>query len=65
MLQLARLAIAGAALYAGYKWISRELSAATKAAEARTKAKSGVGPRDLGALELDASSGVYRPRRGG
>jgi prephenate dehydrogenase len=67
MPQLAIAVIVGAGLMAGYKWIARELqrqsdSAETARAEAETHAS--VGPRDLGALEWDEASGVYKPRQG-
>jgi len=69
MPQLVVLAIAGAGLYAGYKWVSRmaqtALAEAERArAEARRQATHHVNePRNLGQLELDPASGVYTPRR--
>lgn len=63
------LAIAGAGLYAGYRWISRELQrSAAEAGRMRDEAdrmarEHMAAPRDLGSLEWDAAAGVYRPRR--
>ncbi|MFA5948933.1 MAG: hypothetical protein WC807_01475 [Hyphomicrobium sp.] len=67
MPQVVAIMIAGAGLYAGFKWVSRLVSQAKDAARnmeeqaerARTAAR---GPKDLGALEYDQETGVYRPR---
>lgn len=62
------LVIAGAGLYAGYKWVSRALAEAQDAAlkreaELREAMAQGHGtPKDLGRLEYDPETGVYRPR---
>lgn len=50
------LVVAGAGLYAGYRWVSRVI--------ARGQQREGrrVTPKDLGNLEYDAKAGVYRPR---
>lgn len=64
------LMIAGAGLYAGYKWMSRVVGEAQQAArlreaelrEAMTQRAHGA-PKDLGTLELDPATGVYRPRQ--
>ena len=67
MPQLIGLALAGAGLYAGYKWLSKELRRATVGAERareelRRRASERTGmPKDLGALQWDEKSGVYRP----
>jgi hypothetical protein len=64
MPQVLALVIAGAGLYAGYKWVSRVLLDAQQAArqrEAMTHSATG-GPKDLGTLERDPATGVYRPR---
>ena len=68
MPQVIALAIAGAGLLAGYKWLSREFQRAMAEVEAgeemqRQQAQAAVLPKDLGALEWDADAGVYRPRR--
>jgi hypothetical protein len=67
MPQLIGLALAGAALYAGYKRLAKELRRAADAAERaraefrRRAGESAGGPKDLGALEWDEKAGVYRP----
>jgi hypothetical protein len=67
MPQLIGLALAGAALYAGYKQLSKVLRRAAQAAElarAELRRRAGEntsGPKDLGALEWDEKAGVYRP----
>jgi hypothetical protein len=50
------------------KWLSKEVSRAAKAArlaaeELRQNRQAAAGPKDLGALELDTATGVYRPTR--
>ncbi|WP_295556337.1 hypothetical protein [uncultured Hyphomicrobium sp.] len=68
MPQVLALVIAGAGLYAGYKWVSRTLAEAQRSArvreaelrEAMTQGRGG--PKDLGTLERDPATGVYRPR---
>jgi hypothetical protein len=68
MPQVIVLVVAGAGLYAGYKWISRVLSdtqESLRRAESevlRREAAARGGPKDLGTLEYDPQSGVYRPR---
>jgi hypothetical protein len=65
------LAVAGVAVYAGYRLIAKGLE---QAAAANSRSTEGAGPRpaepvgqpkDLGALEWDPATGVYRPRSGG
>lgn len=72
MPQLLLLIAAGAGLYAGAKWVSKELQNAAQEAErvaeearARAAAAARSAPKDLGALEWDATAGVYRPARRG
>lgn len=48
------LVLAGAGLYAGYRWVSRVI------ADGKTPEK--VTPKNLGNLDYDAKAGVYRPR---
>jgi hypothetical protein len=63
------LLIAGAGIYAGLKWMSRVMSDAQQAArlreaelrEAMARREGGT-PKDLGTLEYDPATGVYRPR---
>lgn len=67
MPQVIALAIAGAGLFASYKWISREVRRVLAQMEAedelqRAPAKT-VTPKDLGTLEWDPETGVYRPIR--
>ena len=68
MPQLVALILVGAGLYAGLRWLTLELrrhaeEAARVSAEARARAAAAAGtPKDLGALEWDESTGVYRPR---
>ena len=71
MPQLIALALLGAGAVAGYRWFSRQMVAARAAAERaeaelrRAADMAGGQPKDLGALEWDASAGVYKPRRDG
>lgn len=68
MPQLLALALLGAGVAAGYRWVAGRIDEARAAAEAAEAAirRSGKSaddePRDLGSLEWDASNGVYRPR---
>jgi hypothetical protein len=69
MPQVFALVIAGAGLYAGFKWVSRQFAQmqdAVRQQEADLRdamARGGrVAPKDLGTLERDPQSGVYRPR---
>jgi len=69
MPQVIVLVLTGAGLYAGYRWVSREVRRAlAAAAEAhdglKTEAAKAAGvPKDLGPLEWDEKAGVYRPSR--
>lgn len=69
MPQLIALALAGAGLYAGYRWVSREIRRALAATHdareegGRENTLAAGSPKDLGSLEWDAESGVYRPSR--
>jgi len=67
MPQLLIVFAAGAGIYAGLKWLSKALelqarAAADEAERIRRGAEKARGPKDLGVLELDPESGVYRPR---
>lgn len=69
MPQLLLLVAAGAGLYTGYRWVSREMTRAMDAAaraeadlRKRASHAAGSGPKDLGALEWDEKSGAYRPK---
>lgn len=68
MPQLFALALVGAGLYAGYRWFSRtakEVTAEIRRTEEelRRRATGGLLPKDMGELEYDPASGVYRPKR--
>jgi hypothetical protein len=68
MPQIVAAVIIGAGVAAGVKWLSKEMSRAANAArlaaeELKQSRRTATGPRDLGALEFDAATGVYRPTR--
>jgi hypothetical protein len=69
MPQLVVLGLVGAGLYAGYRWLAREVRRAAAAAEReraqseRRAAQTARIPRDLGALVWDDEARVYRPAR--
>jgi hypothetical protein len=59
------LALLGAGLYAGYRWLARaarDMAATLQRAEGELRQPS-EGPREknLGTLKYDPASGVYRP----
>ena len=67
MPQVIALTLLGAGLYAGYRWFTRttrEIAAQMQRAEEelRQEAASRI-EKNLGALEYDPVSGVYRPAR--
>jgi len=67
MPQVVAIMIAGAGLYAGFKWVSHVVAQAKDAArsmeEQAERARAAArGPKDLGTLEYDQETGVYRPR---
>lgn len=69
MPQVFALLIAGAGIYAGLKWISRAVADAQRTARLKEAAlreamarREGGAPKDLGTLEFDPATGVYRPR---
>ena len=65
------LMLAGAGLYAGYRWLARQAGLVAedlKQAEAALKRRAAQGEerardvaKDLGQLEWDETAGVYRP----
>jgi len=67
--QLVVLALLGAGVYAGYRLLqraSRQIAAELrKASEELREAAPAPVERDLGSLEYDAKSGVYRPAKRG
>jgi hypothetical protein len=68
MPQLLLLALIAAGLYAGYRWLTRparEIAAEIRRTEdeLRTRAAAATIEKDMGRLEYDPVSGVYRPTR--
>lgn len=67
MPQVIALALLGAGLYAGYRWLARtagDIGAGLRRAEDEVAQKpAGRIEKDLGALEFDPASGVYRPTK--
>ena len=67
MPQVIALAVLGAGLYAGYRWLTRttrEIAAHVQRAEDEMRREAaGRIEKNLGALEYDPSSDVYRPAR--
>ena len=69
MPQLLGLVLIGAAAVAGFKAIRRVVGnladeAQRAASKARHQHAEAAGMKDLGNLELDPKSGVYKPREG-
>jgi hypothetical protein len=69
MPQLIALALIGAGLYAGYRWVVRTKASLAEMRRAedelRRRAAGGALEKDMGALEYDSTSGVYRPAKRG
>ena len=69
MPQLIALAVLGAGALAGYRWVAKQVNAAKDAADAaeaqlrKSAEQRANAPRDLGQLEWDEVSQVYKPRR--
>jgi hypothetical protein len=67
MPQLIALALIGAGLYAGYRWVVRTKASLAEMRRAedelRRRAAGGALEKDMGALEYDNASGVYRPAK--
>lgn len=64
MPQVVAAVLIGAGIAAGFKWIAKEMARAAeeaRVAHGETGRKVATAPKDLGALEWDAESGVYRP----
>jgi len=63
--QVIALALLGAGLYAGYRWFARAAggigATIARAKDERRQQSQGRIEKDLGALEYDPASGVYRP----
>ena len=68
MPHLIAVALVGAGLYAGYRWFLRPTNAVTAEVErvqdeVRRRAAGGILEKDMGRLEYDPTTGVYRPTR--
>lgn len=68
MPQLIVLAIAGAGLLLGYKWLSRKAAERAEVERVREEAERRNAeveerPKEMGQLEWDGDAGVYRPVR--
>ncbi len=65
MPQVVAAVLIGAGIAAGFKWIAKEMARAAEEArvahERMGRRNVATAPKDLGALEWDAKSGVYRP----
>jgi hypothetical protein len=67
MPQVVAAVLIGAGIAAGVKWLAREMARAAEAARVAHEEMTGrrphvtAAPKDLGNLEWDAKSGVYRP----
>jgi hypothetical protein len=66
MPQLVVLALVGAGLYAGYRWFARtseRLATEVKRTEDELRRRAQVAAKEMGTLEYDPASGVYRPSK--
>jgi hypothetical protein len=66
--QVIALALLGAGLYAGYRWLTRtarEIGEGMQRADEELRRQEAAGriEKNLGALEYDPVTGVYRPAR--
>jgi hypothetical protein len=64
MPQVVAAVLIGAGIAAGFKWIAREMARAVddaRGAHDDRPPRNVTAPKDLGRLEWDAKSGVYRP----
>jgi hypothetical protein len=64
--QVIALALLGAGLYAGYRWLARaagDIAARNEPAQEPPQHARGRIEKDLGALEYDPASGVWRPAK--
>jgi len=64
MPQILAAALIGAGVYAGYRFARARLSKTDKGVGEAAKTAASAQPRDLGTLEADPATGVYRPRGG-
>ena len=63
MPQLIGLVLLGAGVVAGYKALRRAVDLMSSGPSARDSDAAGEITKDLGHLELDPATGVYRPRK--
>ena len=68
MPQVMAVVLVGVGLAAGLKWVVKEMSRAAEATrvahdEFSRRDPISARPKDLGKLEFDAKTGVYRPAR--
>jgi hypothetical protein len=69
MPQLVLIAALGVGVIAGYRWLKRASEAAAEEMARATRdretaaARVRTGEKDMGQLEYDAATGVYRPAR--
>ncbi len=64
MPQVVAAVLIGAGIAAGFKWVAREMARAVddaRGAHNERPTRNVAAPKDLGTLEWDAESGVYRP----
>lgn len=64
--QIFALALVGAGLYAGYRWLSKasqHVTADVRTADEELRRRAaGALEKDMGVLEYDPATGVYRPK---
>ncbi len=68
MPQVMAAVLVGAGIAAGVKWVMKEMTRAAEATrvahdELKNRDPVAARPKDLGKLEFDAKTGVYRPAR--
>jgi type II secretory pathway component PulJ len=64
--QFVILALVGAGLYVGYRWLTQatqEITADVKRKEDDLRRRAAILEKDMGVLEYDPATGVYRPKR--
>jgi hypothetical protein len=64
--QFVILAFVGAGLYVGYRWLTQatqEITADVKRKEDDLRRRAAILEKDMGVLEYDPATGVYRPKR--
>lgn len=64
--QFVALALVGAGLYLGYRWLTQatqEITADVKRKEDELRRRAAILEKDMGVLEYDPATGVYRPKR--